>query len=61
MADQLKNRSDSQLDVDIENFLQELPPLNPALIQGNCNIAPLPHTETQGEMPAAVETDSAAQ
>ncbi|HEX5724784.1 MAG TPA: hypothetical protein VFX98_04920 [Longimicrobiaceae bacterium] len=43
---------------DIETFLQELPPLNPALVQGNCNVAPLPHPETQGEIAAPVETES---
>jgi hypothetical protein len=41
----------------IEAFLQELPPLNPALVQGNCNVAPLPHPDTQGEIERPVETE----
>jgi hypothetical protein len=46
---------------DIDDFLQELPPLNPALVQGNCNVAPLPHCETQGKITPPVETKSEPQ
>ena len=38
----------------LDDFLTELPPLNPALVQGNCSVAPMPHTETQGQVPTPI-------
>jgi len=57
MSNQPEDRH-TALDTDIDAFLQELPPLNPALVQGNCNVAPLPHSQTQERIAPPIETES---
>lgn len=54
------SKHSDRIEPGIEAFLQELPPLNPALVQGNCNAAPLPHPETQGEIVRPLETEEEA-